>query len=459
MFRRKIEAVLTEWKSRWQGQSAILLEGMHGVGKTTVVEAFGRTHYERFLRIDFAHCPPDVRRLFEDIGDLDFFFLRLQLFTRVELLPRRSLIVFDNVEYCPPARQAIKRLVKDRRYDYIETGAFVSHPRVTRDILIPSEEQRVVLRPMDFEEFLWATGDTTTFQCLPELLRLRQPLTSGVHQALMQRLQRYVLTGGLPGVVDCFLKTNSLKAVDDVRREMLTALEDEFRRFDPKGNLFQLLASVPEQLAKKTPRFAVSSVLPARRPGASPALIRALQTSQAVNAAYFTEHLSSAMASLRDLSRFRLFLADTGLFATLMFRNRPFEENPLYEDILANRHTPATDALYQNAVAQMLASASVPLRWHAFPNSRGTGSHSIDFLLSRDDAVTPVVVRPSGYAKNAALEAFRARHPQLPGERFLLWAKDVRETPGLRCLPLYAAPLLPALVAHAQAEREALSTR
>ena len=261
MFRRKIYDRLLQWKEESQGRTALLIEGARRVGKSTVVEEFGKREYESYILIDFSTASRTVKELFQDLSDLNFFFLQLQLQYRVDLTERRSLIIFDEVQLFPLARQAVKALVKDGRYDYIETGSLISIKKNIKDILIPSEERKISMYPMDYEEFLWALGDKTTANLLRGLFERRKSVGESMNRKLMRDFRLYMLIGGMPQAVDEYLRTNNFKMVDAVKRDILNLYEDDFRKIDATGKISLLFDSIPAELNKNASRYQVSSVL------------------------------------------------------------------------------------------------------------------------------------------------------------------------------------------------------
>lgn len=230
MFKRKIYSKLLEWKQESNGNTALLVEGARRIGKSTVVEEFGKNEYKSYILIDFATASKTVKELFEDISDLDYLFLQLQLQYKVDLHERDSLIIFDEVQLCPLARQAIKSLVKDHRYDYIETGSLVSIKQNVKDILIPSEERKISMYPMDYEEFLWALGDTSTIQLLKKVFESKKPLGEQMNRKLLRDFRLYMLIGGMPQAVNEYIQTNNFRKVDMIKRDILSLYEDDFKK-------------------------------------------------------------------------------------------------------------------------------------------------------------------------------------------------------------------------------------
>ena len=442
MFKRKIYDKLLAWKNESAGKTALLVEGPRRVGKSTTVEEFAKNEYESYILIDFSTASPEVRELFSDLSDLNYIFLRLQLQYGTELFTRKSLIIFDEVQFCPQARQAIKVLVKDHRYDYIETGSLISIRKNVKDILIPSEERKLNMHPMDYEEFLWAQGDTITAPILRQVLAARRPLGDAVHRKILRSFRLYMLVGGMPQAVDEYLNTNSFKRVDAVKRDILSLYQDDFHKIDSTGRLSLLFDSIPVELNKNASRYQVSSVLSSGRADAILTLLSELQDSKTVLAAYHANDPGPGMANTRDLGKFKLFLADTGLFTTLVFKDRDFTENIIYEKLLSDKLAANLGYLYENVVAQLLASGGDELLYHTFLNKASRHNYEIDFLISRKNKICPIEVKSSGYKTHASLDAFSEKFSGRILEKYLLYTKDLQKDHDILCLPVYMAQFL-----------------
>ncbi len=442
VFRRKIYKKLIEWKEASNGQSALLVEGARRIGKSTIVEAFARHEYERYLIIDFAFATPEIHQLFDDVTDLSFLFLRLQLIYQVELIERRSLIVFDEVQFCPKARQAIKMLVKDGRYDYIETGSLIGIKRNVQDILIPSEEQRLHMYPMDFEEFCQATGDEATIPLLRTAFQGRKPLGEAVNRRLMQKFRLYMLVGGMPQAVKEYLATNNFQRVDSVKRSILQLYADDFQKIDPSGKASRLFAAVPAQLSENVSRFHVSSVLPQDRAGNLSELFFEMSQSQTVLISRLALDPAAGLAATQSDRAFKMYMSDTGLFVTAMFKDRDFTENILYEKLLRDKLSANLGYLYENVVAQILTANGYSLYYHAWPNKQTHRSYEIDFLLSRGNKVCPIEIKSSGYRTHASLDEFSRKYSERIAERYLIYTRDFARTDGLNQIPFYYAPFI-----------------
>lgn len=442
MFRRKIYDKLLEWKTESDGRTALLIEGARRVGKSTVVEEFAKKEYESYIFIDFSRASKAVKELFEDISDLDYLFLQLQLQYKVDLHERRSLIIFDEVQQCPLARQAIKALVADHRYDYVETGSLISIKRNVKDILIPSEERKISMYPMDHEEFLWAVGDTTTIPLLKMVFDSGKPVGVQIHRKLMRDFRLYMLVGGMPQAVNEYIETNNFRKVDQIKRDILNLYEDDFKKIDPTGKLSSLFDAIPAQLNKNASRYQVSSVLNGERAENILESIAELKDSKTVLVSYHASDPNAGMSNNKELGKFKLFLSDTGLFTTLMFKDRDFTENIIYEKLLNDKLSANLGYLYENAVAQILTANGNALFYHTFMNESTRRNYEIDFILARKNKVCPIEVKSSGYKTHASLDAFSRKFSDRILDKYLIYTKDFAKDEDIFCLPTYLVQFL-----------------
>ena len=442
MFRRKIYDKLLEWKTESDGRTALLIEGARRVGKSTVVEEFAKNEYESYILIDFSRASKAVKELFEDISDLDYLFLQLQLQYKVDLHERRSLIIFDEVQQCPLARQAIKALVADHRYDYVETGSLISIKRNVKDILIPSEERKISMYPMDHEEFLWAVGDLTTIPLLKKVFDSGKPVGVQIHRKLMRDFRLYMLVGGMPQAVNEYIETNNFRKVDQIKRDILNLYEDDFKKIDPTGKLSSLFDAIPAQLNKNASRYQVSSVLNGERAENILESIAELKDSKTVLVSYHANDPNAGMSNNKDLGKFKLFLSDTGLFTTLMFKDGDFTENIIYEKLLNDKLSANLGYLYENAVAQILTANGDALFYHTFMNESTRRNYEIDFILARKNKVCPIEVKSSGYKTHASLDAFSRKFSDRILDKYLIYTKDFAKDEDIFCLPTYLVQFL-----------------
>ena len=442
MFKRKIYDRLLQWKEESQGRTALMIEGARRVGKSTVAETFGKNEYDSYILIDFSIASQTVKDLFYDLSDLNFFFLQFQLLYRTDLIERRSLIIFDEVQLFPMARQAIKALVKDGRYDYIETGSLISIRKNVKDILIPSEERKISMYPMDYEEFLWAIGDETTTKLLRNAFSNRKAVGEQMNRKLMRDFRLYMLIGGMPQAVDEYLRTNNFRLVDQVKRDILNLYEDDFRKIDPTGRISMLFDAIPAELNKNASRYQVSSVLGNERADSILELIAELKDSKTVNVAYHADDPNTGMSNHKNLGKFKLFLADTGLFTTLVFKDKDFTENSIYEKLLSDKLSVNLGYLYENIVAQMLTAKGNELFYYTFMNEKTRHNYEIDFILTRNNKICPIEVKSSGYKTHASLDKFSEKYSGRIAEKYLVYTKDLQKDKDVLMPPVYMVPFL-----------------
>ena len=440
IFRRKLYSKLLKWKNDSQGRTAILVEGARRVGKSTLVEEFAKKEYETYILIDFNRAPLHIRNLFDDLTDLNRIFLVLQQQYHVVLKPRKSLIVFDEVQRCPTARQTIKYLVADGRFDYIETGSLISIKKNTKDITIPSEEERVTLYPMDYEEFRWALDDTVSVDLLRQFYDNRSPV-GAAHRKTMGDLRLYMLVGGMPQAVDTYLKTNNLSIVDQVKRGILRLYLDDFQKIDVSGNAERLFVNIPAQLSANANRYLASTVIGEKSENKMGELLQALEESKTVIFSYHCTDPNVGMSLNKDLSRYKIYLADTGLFVSLCFLDKDYTENVIYNKLLSDKLEANLGYVYENLVAQMLASSGNGLFYYTFPKDE-KHNYEVDFLLSRGNKVVPVEVKSSGYRTHRSLDVFCEKYSSRIGNRYLLYTKDYFQDGQTTCLPVYMTPFI-----------------
>ena len=442
IFRRKLYDTMLRWKNERKGSCALLIKGARRVGKSTLVEDFARREYKSYIIIDFSKSSKRVNALFDDMMDLDFFFLSLQNIFNVSLVERESVIVFDEVQFLPRARQAIKHLVKDGRYDYIETGSLVSIRKNVKDILIPSEEHGVELLPMDLEEFYWATGNEVTPDQIRQVFGMKRAMGDAVHRRWMRDLRLYMLVGGMPQAVDAYLKYNDLSKVDEVKREILELYANDFAHIDSSGNAAKIFAAIPSQLNSNANRFQIGGVLDGQTSDRMAETIAEMEESHVVTMAYHVNDPGVGMGMFKDFRRYKMFMADTGLFVTQAFWNKTYTDNIIYQKLLGDKLAANMGYVYENLVAQMLRAAGNKLYYYTFPTGNGNKNYEVDFLLSRGNKIVPIEVKSSGYRTHRSLDVFCEKFPSCVGERILLYTKDYRTDGMTTCLPVYFTPFL-----------------
>ena len=440
-FRRKVYGKMLEWKTTSKGRSALLLEGARRIGKSTIVEEFAKKEYSSYILIDFNEASQDVKDLFENLMDLDYIFLYLQNIYQTSLYEHESVIVFDEVQQCPKARQAIKYLVKDGRYDYIETGSLISIHKNTKDINIPSEEHRVEMFPMDYEEFRWALGDETGMSLLKQVFEKRMSLGEGINRMKMRDLRLYMLVGGMPQAVNEYLDTKNLQNVDLVKRQIIQLYADDFRKIDPTGRISKLFMSIPSQLSRNLMRYQPTPVVGNIPSDKIDELLLCLEDSKTINIAYHADDPYVGMSLTMDYGKYILYVGDTGLFVTLAFWDKDFTENIIYNKLLSDKLSANMGYVYENLVAQMLRASGDRLFYYTFPKDK-THFYEIDFLLSRGNKLCPIEVKSSGYKTHASLDAFCRKFSDRIGQRYLIYTKDLQKDEQTLLLPVYMTPLV-----------------
>ena len=442
IFERKIYQKMLKWKKDSNGKTALLIKGARRVGKYTIAEEFAKKEYSSYILIDFSIAPKEVHNLFSDLSDLNYLFLRLQLIYHVNLENRKSVIIFDEVQKEPLARQAIKHLVKDGRYDYIETGSLLSIKKNVENIVIPSEETRIEMVPMDYEEFRWALGDKATIPMLKTAFENKISLGDDVNRRMMRDFRLYMLVGGMPQAVNEYIDTNNFSKVDEMKRSILELYQDDFRKIDSTGKASLMFSAIPSELTKNASRYQVSSVIPNEKQNRVLGIIADMKDSLTVNLAYHANDPSAGISLHEDISKYKMFLGDTGLFTTLAFMDKDFTENIIYEKLLNDKLDTDLGYLYENIVAQMLYASGNKLFYYTFPKNNSTHNYEIDFIITKKNKVCPIEVKSSGYKTHASIDAFSNKFSSKIGQKYLIYTKDLRKDGDLLCVPLYMTMFL-----------------
>ena len=442
VFTRKIYREILEWKENRSDKYALLVKGARRVGKSTIVEEFAKKEFKSYIMIDFAHVSKDIKDLFEDTYDLDFFFLQLQQLSGTKLYEKESVIIFDEVQLLPKARQAIKYLVADGRYKYIETGSLLSIKKNTKDILIPSEEHKISMYPMDFEEFLWAIGDEVSIETIKILLEKKRPAGNAIHRNLMRIFRLYMLIGGMPQAVETYLEKNNLQAVDEIKREIVDLYEEDFTKIDASGLAGDIYDAIPANLSSNASRYILSNAREGTRSERVRDLLPDILSSYTVNIAYHANNPAVGMALEKDVGRYKLFTSDVGLFVTLAFRDKNYIENIIYNKLLSDKLEANLGYVYENAVAQMLVAKGNNLFYYTMGNNSSNHLYEIDFLISTGNKICPIEVKSGNYRCHKSLDQFCDKFRSRIGNKYLVHTKDYKWENGINYIPVYMLPFL-----------------
>lgn len=441
IFKRKIYDEMLAWKTESEGATALLIEGPRRVGKSTIVREFAQKEYRSYVMIDFAKASAAEKKLFDDLSDMDFFFTKLKLLKGVSLYERESVIVFDEVQMYPIARQAIKYLVEDGRYDYIETGSLISIHRNVDNIVIPSEEEPLSMYPMDYEEFRWALGDMETIPQMRAMLEKRMSVGDDVNRKLMRDYRLYMLVGGMPQAVNMYLDTQDLSKVDKVKRGILRLYLQDFHKLDKTDKLSAMFKAIPAELHKNSSRFQTTTVVGKTNPNTLSGIIEMLDDSKTVNIAFHADDPNVGMELSTDKSAYKMYVCDTGLFVTLAFADKRFTENVIYQKMLADKLDANLGYVYENAVAQAVASAGNKLYYYTW-EAAGKHLYEVDFLLSKGFKLWPIEVKSAGYSTHRSLDEFCQKFSSRISNRYLVYTKDLRRDGETLMIPIYLVGLL-----------------
>ena len=394
MLKRKIYHELVAWKTKSNGTTAMMIDGARRVGKSYIVEAFAKTQYKSYILIDFGNTPQDVLDIFaNDSADLDMFFAKLSSFFRTTLYRRESLIIFDEVQQYPRARQLIKYLVADGRYDYIETGSLIRLKKNVQDIIIPSEEDHMEMFPLDFEEFLWAMGDETTYPLIRKCFESKTPLGAPLHRKIMNDFRQYLIVGGMPQSVLAYLNGKDFEASDVAKRHILRLYREDVTKFAEgyEDKVFAVFDNIPGQLSKKEKKYKLSSLGKQARFRSFESSFVWLNEAMVANACFNATDPNVGLALSADNATQKCYMADTGLLVTHTFKDKNYTDNELYRAILFDKLNINEGMIVENAVAQMLRLHRERLYFYSRSDSQNRENHmEIDFLITEGKKIAPI---------------------------------------------------------------------
>lgn len=439
-FKRKAYSKLLDWKKNYSDKYAVLLEGARRVGKSTIAETFARNEYKSYIMIDFSKTTDNILKCFDDIGNMNMFFLRLQAETGVTLYEHESLIIFDEVQLFPKARQAIKHLVFDGRYHYLETGSLISIKKNVKDILIPSEEMKIQVYPMDYEEFCEATGNN--YDLLRQINDMGTAIGQSTNRKLMRDLRLYMAVGGMPQAIEAYVEGKNFSEIDQVKRQIISLYEEDFKKIDSSGRISALYHSIPAQLAKDPRKYRISTAIGKRTTLKTEKLLYELIDSKTILPCFNSTNPRVSLSDTKDFDSYKLYLSDTGLFVTLMFIDRPVTENDIYAKLLSDKLPSNLGYLYENLMAQMIVASGRELYYHTWEKKDSTHYYEVDFLISEGSKINAFEIKSSGTGKHESITEFFRKFSKNVKNIYLMSQKDIGKEENLQLKPFYLMPFL-----------------
>ena len=449
--KRKVYDKLLNWKRERRGESAVLVNGARRVGKSYIVKEFAQREYKSYILLDFNKVGNNVKDLFDNyLDDLDTFFMYLSSYANTPLYPRNSVIIFDEVQLFPRARTAIKYLVEDGRYDYIETGSLVSIKKNVADIMIPSEEEEILMHPMDFEEFLWAMGNETLMPLVRHNFEAKHEMGQAMHRKAMDYFRQYLITGGMPQAVAKYQETGNFNLVDQVKRQILRLYRNDIQKYASSyaPRVTRIFDAIPSQLQKHEKKFMLKALSEDARMRDYETSFFWLSDAMIVNMAYNTTEPSIGLGLNADDTTLKCYMADTGLLLSLSFNEKAVVAENLYNKILTDKLEFNGGMVVENIVAQMLRSAGRNLYFFSkYDKGNAEERMELDFLISKDTVTTrhnisPIEVKSSSRYTLTSLRKCIAKYGGYLATPYVLHAADVKEQDGITYLPLYMTGLL-----------------
>lgn len=449
IFKRKVYDKLKEWKTLSAGSSALLLEGARRIGKSTIVEEFAKKEYDDYMILDFARENQEIKHNFEEnMNDLDTFFRNLFLLKGRRLKGEKCVLIFDEVQLFPQARQAIKYLVADGRFDYIETGSLISIKKNVKNILIPSEEYRVKMYPMDFEEYLWALGDEVTIPTIKEAFEKRKPLGDAIHRKIMKNFRIYMVVGGMPQAVDAYVSGKTYEQIDFVKRNILSLYEEDLAKYDSENRekASVIFRTIPEQLENKNSHFKMSLIDKNARYQNYVGAVSFIAESMIGNECINVTKPEVALELFTDRTNFKLYMGDTGLLVTQIMKHRDRTEEDLYKALIIDNLGINQGMIIENMVAQMLRMSGHDLYFHEYmympESSSKEKKYEIDFMIVKKKKICPIEVKSSGYTSHKSFDYLIKKYQLKLEDRYIIYTKDLKYQDGITYIPLYMTMLL-----------------
>lgn len=448
--KRKIYNKIKNWKDKWGGSTALMIDGARRVGKSWIAEEFAKNEYSSYILIDFNNTDEKIIELFEHyLTNLDEFFSRLSLYSGTELYPRKSVIVFDEVQLYPRARAALKYLVKDGRYDYIETGSLVSINHNVKDIMIPSEEMRIDMHPMDFEEYLWALGKSDIYDLVRRCYENKKGLGQSAHRSMMELIRSYILVGGMPQAVEAYVATKDFTIVDGIKRSILALYRNDISKYAGRqaARVTTVYDNIPGLLQQHEKKVRPSLLKKGGRMRDFSEALFWLSESRIINPCYAATEPSVSLSLNKDDSKVKLYMADTGLLISMAFESEQLARG-IYEKILRGKLEFNKGMITENLMAQMLSASGHQLYFYSsYSRDNSEENMEIDFLTRKGTVtsrhnICPIEVKSSNNYTLISLEKFRKKYFQYVGESYLIYTSDLKVEDGITCIPLYMASLI-----------------
>ena len=448
--RRKIYNELLKWKHDWNGTSALLIDGARRVGKSWIAEEFGKNEYKSYIIIDFGNLNPELEEIFNlYLSSLDEFFLRLSLSTGVKLYERESLIIFDEIQQFPKARAAIKYLVKDGRYDYLETGSLISINKNVKDIIIPSEEVRIKMYPMDFEEFMWALDQRDLYDFALNKFASESPVGT-FHRKLMDKARLYLITGGMPQAINKYLETKDCIMVDSIKRNILDLYRNDIEKYSDKSSdkILKIFDNIPSLLQKHERKFKPSEIKKGSKSRDYGEALFWLKESMTTNFCFAVSEPEISLSFVKLENRLKIYLGDTGLLLSMAFEKNEMQKMELYRKILLNKLEFNKGMLIENFVAQQLVANGHPLYYYSC-NSRENKEDrmEIDFLTRKKDLtnrhnINAIEVKSTSRYTMTSLLKFSKKFYSHIHKKILFHTGDLKFENDILFLPLYMAGMI-----------------
>ena len=449
--KRKIYNELLKWKNEKQGKTAILIDGARRVGKSYIAEKFAKENYKSYILIDFSKVNKEIKELFENyLDNLDYLFTYLSSYYSVKLYERDSLLIFDEVQFCSKARGAIKHLVADGRYDYIETGSLISIKKNVKDILIPSEEHLIKMYPMDFEEFMWAMGNDTLMDFIKTCYKNREPLNQVMHRKAMDYFKEYLIVGGMPQAVELYSETRDFEKVDEIKRDILKLYREDIRKFADEVSLKveKIFDEIPSQLQKHEKKFNLASLDINARYREYYGAFYWLADAGLINIAHNTTEPNIGLKLTMDENSFKCYMFDTGLLISMAFDEKGLVDEEIYKKILFDKLSFNEGMILENVVSQMLVAGKRNLYFYSRSDRKDSSNKmEIDFLIAKNKItskhnITPIEVKSGKNYTYSSLNKFKDKFKDNLNTPLIIHQNDLKEENGIIYLPIYMTELL-----------------